>query len=131
MSIWRAAMLLPVIALATSHCSTISAAETSPRLLRHIVMYKYKDGLSAAQVAEAIEAFAALKQKIDLIVSLEHGQNVSPEGKSDGLTYAFVVTFNNEADRDAYLKHPAHLEYVKLASTRRDKVVVFDYWTGE
>ena len=76
-----------------------------------------------------IDAFAALPEKIDTIVEFEHGDNVSEEGKSAGLTHAFVVTFNDERGRDAYLKHPAHLEYVKLAGPRREKVVVFDYWT--
>ena len=76
-------------------------------------------------------AFSALPKKIDTIVGFERGTNVSPEGKSEGLTHAFVVSFRDEAGRDAYLKHPAHLEYVKLASTRREKVVVFDYWTAE
>ena len=94
-------------------------------------MYKYRDDLTPEQVREVIDAFAALPSKIDTIVDFEHGDNVSPEGKSQGLTHAFVVTFDSEAGRDAYLKHPAHLQYVKLAGPRREKVVVFDYWTSE
>ncbi|MEX2111582.1 MAG: Dabb family protein [Pirellulales bacterium] len=108
-----------------------TAAEKPPRLLRHIVMYKYKDDLTPAQVQEVIDAFVALPAKIDTIVGFEHGENVSPEGKSDGLTHAFVVTFKDEQGRATYLDHPAHLEYVKLAGPRRDKVVVFDYWSSE
>lgn len=107
------------------------ADETPGRLLRHIVMYKYRDNLTPAQIDEVVAAFAALEKKIDSIVSLERGTNVSPEGKSEGLTHVFVVTFRDAGGRDAYLTHPAHLDYVKLASTRREKVVVFDYWTGE
>lgn len=108
-----------------------AAAQESKRLLRHMVMYKYNDDLTARELREVIDAFAALPSKIDAIVEFEHGDNVSPEGKSDGLTHAFVVTFEDEAGRDAYLKHPAHQQYVKLAGPRREKVIVFDYWTGE
>jgi hypothetical protein len=108
-----------------------SAAGKSPRLLRHIVLYKFRDDLSPAAVQEVVEAFAALPGKIDSIVGFERGTNVSPEGKSEGLTHAFVVSFRDEQGRDAYLKHPTHLEYVRLASTRREKVVVFDYWSSE
>lgn len=108
-----------------------AAAEKGPRLLRHMVMYKFRDDLTPDQLQEVIDTFAALPSKIDTIVDFERGTNVSPEGKSDGLTHAFVVTFRDEAGRDAYLEHPAHLEYVKVAGPRRDKVVVFDYWTGE
>jgi len=101
------------------------------KVLRHIVLYKFKDGLPAADLQEVIDTFAALPSKIDTIVEFEHGANVSPEGKSEGLTHAFVVSFRNEAGRDAYLKHPAHLAYVDVVKNRREKVVVFDYWTTE
>jgi hypothetical protein len=40
-----------------------------------------------------------------------------------------VVSFRDEAGRDVYLKHPAHLEYVNVVKDRREKVIVFDYWT--
>ena len=104
------------------------AAQEKPRVLRHVVLYKFKDGLPPAAVQEVVDAFSALPSKIDTIVGYEHGTNVSPEGKSEGLTHAFVVTFRDEAGRDAYLKHPAHDAYVAVVKDRRDKVVVFDYW---
>jgi hypothetical protein len=107
------------------------AARKPDRVLRHIVLYKFKDGLTAAQVQEVVDAFAALPAKIDTVVGLERGTNVSAEGKSEGLTHCFVVSFGDERGRDTYLKHPAHLEYVKLAGARREKVVVFDYWSGQ
>ena len=107
------------------------AAERGERVLRHLVMYKFKDELTSQQVQEVIDAFAALPKKIDAIAEFEHGRNVSEEGKSEGLTHCFVVTFRSEQDRDAYLRHPAHDDYVKIVRDRREKVVVFDYWTGE
>lgn len=107
------------------------AAEKKEKLLRHIVLYKFKDDLQPEQLREVIDAFSALPKKIDTIVGFERGTNVSPEGKSEGLTHAFVVTFRDAAGRDAYLTHPAHLDYVKIVRDRREKVVVFDYWTGE
>ncbi len=122
---------LAALAMALVRADGATAAEKPPRLLRHVVMYKYKDDLTPAQVQEVIDAFASLPAKIGTIVDFERGENVSPEGKSDGLTHAFVVTFKDEQGRATYLDHPAHLEYVKLAGPRRDKVVVFDYWTSE
>ncbi len=103
-------------------------AETSGKVLRHIVMYKFKDSLTPAEVQEVVDAFLQLPKKIDTVASLEHGTNVSQEGKSEGMTHVFVVTFADEAALNAYLKHPAHQEYVNLAKNRREKVVVFDYW---
>jgi hypothetical protein len=108
--------------------STTQAADKPDKLLRHIVLYKFKDSLKPGEVQQVIDAFAALPKKIKTIVDFEYGLNKSPEGKSEGLTHAFVVTFKSEADRDAYLVDPAHKEYVNVVKDRREKVVVFDYW---
>lgn len=99
------------------------------KVLRHLVMYKFKDGLPAQQIQEVVDTFAALPSKIDAIIDFEHGTNVSPEGKSQGLTHCFMVTFRDEKGRDAYLVHPAHQQYVEVVKDRREDVVVFDYWT--
>jgi len=103
-------------------------ASAAEKVLRHVVMYKFKDEVPAAKVQEVIDAFAGLPKKVNTIIGFEHGTNVSKEGKSEGFTHAFVVTFKNEADLAAYLVHPAHDEYVKVVRDRREKVIVFDYW---
>lgn len=103
-------------------------AGKSVRVLKHVVMYQFKDDQSKERVQEVVDAFSALPQKIDAIIGYEHGTNVSQEGKSEGLTHVFVVTFRDEAGRNAYLKHPAHDAYVEVVKDRREKVVVFDYW---
>jgi len=105
------------------------AAETTDKVLRHVVMYKFKDTATPQQVEQVVVAFAGLPKKIDAIIGFERGTNVSPEGKSEGFTHVFVVTFKDEVGRDAYLKHPAHDAYVQVVKDKREKVVVFDYWT--
>jgi hypothetical protein len=104
-------------------------ADKPARVLRHVVMYKFKDDQPKERVQEVVDAFSALPQTIDTIIGYEHGTNVSQEGKSEGFTHVFVVTFRDEAGRDAYLKHSAHDAYVQVVKDRREKVVVFDYWT--
>ena len=130
------AMTCGLLAAVLSGMPVTQAAEPAPpaaekKVLRHVVLYKFKDSLTPGQIQEVIDAFSALPKKIDTIIGFERGTNVSPEGKSEGLTHAFVVTFRDEAGRDAYLTHPAHLEYVNVVKDRREKVVVFDYWTSE
>jgi hypothetical protein len=125
------AMLAVALAIVGMRSTVLaqSPAKDAQKVLRHIVMYKFKPEISAAQVQEVVDTFAALPKKIDQIVDFEHGTNVSPEGKSEGFTHCFVVSFRDEAGRDVYLKHPAHLEYVNVVKDRREKVIVFDYWT--
>jgi hypothetical protein len=105
------------------------SAAKSGKLLRHVVLYKFKAEMTEKQVQEVVDAFSSLKGKIDTIVAFERGTNISQENKSDGLTHCFVVTFRDTAGRDVYLKHPAHDDYVKVVKDRREKVIVFDYWT--
>jgi hypothetical protein len=96
--------------------------------LRHVVMFKFKDAATAAQVKVIEDAFRALPSKIDLIKDLEWGVNNSPEKLNQGLTHCFFVTFRSEKDRDAYLIHPAHKAFTDIAGPQIDKVTVLDYW---
>lgn len=116
------------LALAANVASAADSPGGTTRVLRHIVMYKFRDDLQPGQVQEVIDAFKHMVKQIDAVVGFEHGLNTSKEGKSDGLTHVFVVSFRDEAGRDAYLAHPAHAAYVKVAKDKRDKVIVADYW---
>ncbi len=125
-----------VVVLLIGGLMSASTAEDKPdaksgKLLRHIVLYKFKAEISSKQVQEVVDAFSALPGKIDTIVDFERGTNISQENKSEGFTHCFVVTFRDTAGRDAYLKHPAHDEYVKVVKDRREKVIVFDYWADK
>ncbi len=106
-------------------------AEEPVKVLKHIVMYKFKDDLTLAQVEEVVDAFGKMTKQIDTVIGYEHGINVSQEMKSEGFTHVFVVTFKDESGRAIYLKHAAHDTYVALARERREKVIVLDYWTSK
>jgi len=120
--------LLAVVGAGLMTNSSLKAQEKPAKVLRHIVMYKFKDGLPAGEVQEVVDTFCQLPNKIKTIIGFENGTNVSHEGKSEGFTHVFVVTFKSEKDRDDYIAHPAHQEYVNVVKGRREKVVVFDYW---
>lgn len=98
------------------------------KLLRHVVLFKFKDSATPGDIKKVEDAFVALKGKISLIKSLEWGTNNSPEKLNQGLTHAFFVTFSSEKDRDAYLVHPDHEVFKKIAGPIIDKVTVVDYW---
>lgn len=97
-------------------------------LLRHVVLFKFKDGTPVEKVDEIAAAFAALPGRIDTVKDFEWGTNNSPEGLADGFTHCFFVSFANEEGRAAYLPHAAHQEFVSLLKPHLDKVLVVDYW---
>jgi len=99
------------------------------RLLRHVVLFKFQDNVSEPQVQEVVDAFRTLPQKIDVIHEFEWGTDISTEQRAEGFTHCFLVTFRSAEDRDAYLPHPMHQQFVALAKPRLEKVLVVDYWT--
>jgi hypothetical protein len=102
-------------------------------MVRHIVVFKYKEDASEAQIETITEAFARLQEKIPGILSLEHGINNSPEGKNLGFTHVYVLTFENEAARDTYLPHPEHQKFGELlrSSGIFEDAFVVDYTVAE
>jgi hypothetical protein len=98
-------------------------------MLRHVVLFKFKEDATKEQVQEIVDALAELPKKIDTIVDFEHGLNNSSEGRSKGFTHCFLITFKDEAGRDKYLPHPAHNEFVQKALPLIEDVLVVDYFT--
>ncbi len=116
--------------------SSVLAADTASDApasgtLRHVVLFKFKDTASPEDVARIVEAFRGLPGKIEQIAGFEWGTDVSPEGKAQGFTHCFLLTFKTAADRDAYLPHPAHKAFGKVVGPHVDKVCVVDYWTRD
>jgi len=97
------------------------------KLLRHVVIFKFKDSATPEQVKQVEQAFSALPSKINTIIDYEWGTNVSPENHAQGYTHCFLVTFKDAAGRDFYLPHPAHKEFGKILGPHLDKVLVIDF----
>ena len=101
------------------------------QVLRHVVLFKFKDSAAPTDVQQIEEAFRALPAQIDVIQEFEWGTDVSVEGKAEGYTHCFFVTFADAAGRDAYLPHPAHQAFGQVLRPHLDKVLVFDYWASD
>ncbi|MDX5337770.1 MAG: Dabb family protein [Cyclobacteriaceae bacterium] len=98
-------------------------------VLRHVVLFGFKESATPEQIQEVVEAFKALQTQIPEIKGFEWGTNSSPEGLNQGLTHAFILTFHSDADRDAYLPHPDHKAFGQKLGPILEKVTVVDYWT--
>lgn len=114
-----------------------------PGLLRHVVMFRYKPGTTAAMRAEVTMRFLRLAQDSRRpdgshpVRSIEMGMQNSGEGADAGLQQAFIVTFASEGDRNFYVGKPvimdpawfdpAHEAFKNFAGPALEKVVVFDF----
>jgi len=97
-------------------------------VLRHVVLFKFKEGTSAKRVNEIKEAFANLRAKIPQIHSYEDGVNNSLESLNKGFTHCFQITFLSEDDRAIYLTHPDHIAFGDFLGSDVADVLVIDYW---
>ena len=97
--------------------------------LRHVVLFRYAAHVTAEDQERVTQAFAALRDQIPGIVDFEWGVNNSPEGLHLGFTHCYMLTFDSEAARDAYLPHPAHKAFGEILKGLLDGVFVADWWT--
>ena len=99
--------------------------------LRHIVLCAFREEIPAAQLALIAGEFSLLQNKIAEVRHFEFGLNNSPENLNDGYTHCFTLHFKNEKERDVYLVHPAHLDFVDKLTPALAKVLVVDYFPRE
>ena len=123
LSLWAALLCGMIVGMASSS----SAADDNAGVYRHVVLFKFKDSATPEQVKSVEAAFRALPTKINTITGYEWGTNVSPEGKNDGFTHCFFLTFKDKAGLEVYLPHPAHQEFGSTLRPHLDKVLVVDY----
>ena len=121
--------LIVSVLIASASMTHAQKNETQQKLLRHVVLFSFKEGSSTEQIKAVETAFAALPKKIKEVKSFEWGTNNSPENLNQGFTHCFFVSFASEADRAVYLPHPDHQAFVEVLKPVLDKVLVIDYWT--
>jgi hypothetical protein len=126
------ALLLLIGFLFVNGCACCKAGRcpaVQGKVLRHVVLFAWKDGTAPDKIREIEQAFAALPDTVDEIAAFEWGTDVSVENLAQGYTHAFLVTFKDEDARAAYLPHPDHQQFVALIKPHMEKVLVIDYWT--
>ena len=106
-----------------------SAEAHDGEVLRHAVIFSFKEDSSEEDVQNVVDAFRGLPAKIEGIKEFQSGTNNSPEELDDGFTHCFLLTFADEAGRAAYIPHPAHAgDFADVLRPHMDKVFVIDYW---
>jgi hypothetical protein len=108
--------------------ATCERANKPARILRHVVLFKLKDGTTEEQIKNIENDSCAMSGKIDEIYDYEWGTDVSLDSRRQGFTHCCFFTFLSEADRDTYQDHPVHMEFVAQLKPHLDKLLVLDYW---
>uniref|UniRef100_A0A0C9RGW2 TSA: Wollemia nobilis Ref_Wollemi_Transcript_25362_400 transcribed RNA sequence n=1 Tax=Wollemia nobilis TaxID=56998 RepID=A0A0C9RGW2_9CONI len=96
-------------------------------VLKHVLLVKFKDNIPPGRIEDLIKAFANLVNLIEPLKSFEWGEDVSCENLQQGFTHVFECMFDTTEDRDAYLVHPAHVEFGNQILPAIEKFIVVDY----
>ncbi|KXF83241.1 Dabb family protein [Enterovibrio coralii] len=96
-------------------------------MIRHVLLVKFKPESNEADFAEIREEFESMVERIEGVVSVEWGENNSPEGKNQGFTHVVFMTFQNEDVRDTYLFHPEHEALKEVFVPHIEDIIVIDY----
>lgn len=76
-------------------------------MLRHVVMFKFKEENKAANVAKTQEMLEALPAKIPYILHSETHVNQNPTAE-DNYDLILISDFENAETLNAYIVHPDH-----------------------
>ena len=96
-------------------------------MIQHNVFFQWKSSITPAIEQAAFAEFRAMKTTIPGVVSVSVGHQNSPEGLGKKYQVGLSVVFTNQAARDAYLPHPAHVAAVAPIRAHIEDVCVLDY----
>lgn len=101
-------------------------------MIRHIVLVKFKNNISNAEIQAVFKALDDLRKSIPEIISYSWGEYRSKEGLNKGFTHSFVMKFKDENARDIYLNHPEHKRVAEkivlpVLEDGFNSVIAFDY----
>ena len=95
--------------------------------VKHIVLLKFKDGTTEEQIGKFFDDVLDLSETVPGIDDYVSGTNCSAEGRNQGLTHGFIMTFSDVAARDAYIVHPEHERFKTMALSIVETTIIFDF----
>jgi hypothetical protein len=93
-------------------------------MIKHVVLAKFKPGVTEADVAELRKRLAALPGIIPEIKGYDFGQDVRPEKTLD---FALVSTFEDMATVKRYLVQPDHAAVGRYIRSLCESLQVIDF----
>jgi heme-degrading monooxygenase HmoA len=93
-------------------------------MLKHVVMLKFKAGISEADIQELEKGLGSLPAKLSQIKGYDFGRDLRSEKTFD---FALVSTFENFDTLNAYKIHPNHQVVLKKVLELSETVQVVDF----
>ena len=96
-------------------------------MLKHVVFFKFKQGIGEEEIVDLEKSLAELPPVIPEILSYEFGRDVVRSERSYDL--ALVSSFKDLQSMQRYQKHPAHQIVSKKVNELCESVLAVDFVT--
>ncbi len=93
-------------------------------MIKHVVLAKFKPGVTEADIAELRKRLAALPKLIPEIKGYDFGQDVRPEKTLD---FALVSTFEDMAAVKRYIVQPDHAAAARYIRSLCESLQAIDF----
>ena len=94
-------------------------------MIRHLVLWSFKDAVPQAERDEIVAAGRALGSTVPSVRSLEVGESFSA-ARAQGYTHVLVGTFEDRAGLAAYNSHPDHVPVGRRLQDAAAQLLVVD-----
>ncbi|KAH6833057.1 heat stable protein 1 [Perilla frutescens var. hirtella] len=101
--------------------------EESNGEVKHLVLVKFKDGVSEEQIEEYIKQFANLVNLVPSMKAFRWGKDVSVDNLHQGFTHVFESTFESTQGVAEYTAHPDHVKFADAIMPQLEKAVLVDF----
>ncbi|MEL5587854.1 Dabb family protein [Serratia ureilytica] len=96
-------------------------------MYKHIILFKFKEFVSATNALELLYQLGELKNRIPSIKKYSYGMNDDDNLNHSGFEFAFVMEFSSKQDRDAYQTNHHHQAFINEAlNSAISEAIVFD-----
>lgn len=94
-------------------------------MVKHIVMFDFKDENKRENINKAKEMLEALLERVPTLKGMEIGVNFADEARAMDLS--IYTTFDDKAGLEAYAVHPEHIKVVEFIKRVVNGSKVVDY----
>ncbi len=96
-------------------------------MIRHILLIRFIAEVQPPEIEQVKNTFLTIPSKIEGILSVEWGENNSPENLNRGFTHCVLMTFKDDDSRTLYLPHPQHDALKEIFQPCLKDIIVLDY----
>jgi hypothetical protein len=94
-------------------------------MIKHIVMWKFKDGVTAGDKLEMKRQLESLKGVVPALLSIEVGKDIV--GTDASMDMVLITQFHSLSDLQSYAEDPAHQKVVEFVKPLVCGRAVVDY----